>query len=324
MWSSLKKSRLTLITIFALSSLIVVHQGCSKISTRTVNSGTSDNSSNEIASRNNGEGYQGKLERFEVRNEQSPCQTLSGATKAPPNDVILLSEESGVSLVRENCEDIVPLALSDANYDSNNQLVEYGGKTFQMNSSLSMDQLPIHCPAGTSLIPPYTAKNILSSPLDFTTTDWYLQSGVTTTLNGSLMGLPLFNVLRQNGSQQWSRMTQLHSLVAGEKYSFSILVSSGSTSNVTIMFAQYMTSNVVFEVDVNSATGAVNTLSQNLVTELEVQSTPVAFGRWITVFFRPTYSGQSDIAFGPTPISNGDVSINLTAAKLESLNNVCQ
>ncbi len=281
------------------------------------------NSSNRtVQGRANGEGYPGKLVRYEYYSETEKCRFSQANGERPPNAVIFATLEDKAQLVREDCQDITPVTLDASLAQFEMSEIVYQGRTFPNNTTNNISQVQLPCPVGQSSVPSIVPQNLVTASLDLFNRSWYVHSGVNVVLDGSIQGLPIFNVQRQPLGPQWSRILEVVPVQAGRNYAATAIVEPGISQDLRVLFTDNTIQ--IFEINVNLGGPSFTVLNQDNATNIQVNIQPLGRGHFVTIFFTPSINANMDVGMGPAP-SAALTDINLTGIQLISnISQYCQ
>lgn len=274
----------------------------------------------------NGDSYSGMIAHYLSQDPTNPCNKLSNLGNPFPKTEIFLNG-STYQLVRQNCMDITPIPLDPTaiTIDNSNNTVVYQGQTLSVQTDLSeYNQVPVVCPAGTS--PNMTTGNQLADPLNLMTSPpWFMHPGVSVTLAGSVLALPIYQVQLTNPSEleDWRRVYQNIPLTPNTPYVLTFLMQRNNDNDGVIEY--YFSDTDLFDIDVNFAT-------QTTTVAAALGLTPVvtnvsAYGSALAVsvaFTTPAEVTGITGGFGVNPYRPGNATptvdlgdaVNATAASL--------
>lgn len=312
------KSSLLLLAI----SLVVVlaFQGCGV--------GTNPHFSSDISepmmmSSGNGDGYGGKVTRYERREQDQPCTQTGKDGKALPNDEIISYSMGATQLVRRECADIAPLTLTPQEIiPTAPGVLTYNGKVFteQLDVS-SFNVIAATCPAGRNALPSPARINLMENPDNLMGTEWSRQPSITTRIVGSLASLPLIEIARNNSTAEgWERFAQTPTVNGGELYVYSFFV---MPSAETIRFISYSDTTVHdLEVTFDGMTGSATLLNDTGVSNVSTSVRNFAGGLFLSVYFMPNIAMNANLGFAPQSTALG-AAVRTGAIQLEQVSSFC-
>jgi len=292
----------------------------------------------------NGDGYSGKTDLFRRYDPQMPCPQVGRDGKSLPNEQIFyqMTTLGGLKepyVVRENCADIAPKPAPEAKPDITGNLV-FQGRTlagYQRNNDFQV--LAAQCPAGKTPIPNAARTNLIVNSQDWTEQPvyqgWMWHSGMAALLNGSIMSLPAYQIVRTDAAfpEEWRRISQVKRLESNTQYSFSFIAKTGTRDVINVRYYRLddATGNEEYIiVDFNLNAGTYKIRLNDHLPPAQVTMVPVGDGYFCTVHFTTSAKANewySDLGFGPTALNGatrvGD-SVYATAAQLEKTSGFCQ
>lgn len=280
-----------------------------------------------------GDYYTGKPGYFLQHEETNPCSQIDTTGARFPNRQIF-AQGGNPFLVRDNCQDIEPLAIPVGEiqiFNGGDRLV-YKGQSFAIEPDLSkFDVADLSCPAGLSPSGA-TPVNLFASPLNWSAPEWtWVRPEINAVLFGSLNALPRFRI--EVSSQDpsvlfdWYRLGQVtKALKPVTQYTSQFFLSKGNTQGAKIIY--YEGSHGSFEVSVDLTTGATNSTTSGILLT-EVNSVPSGVGYLINITFK-TSAQVAAGDFGVAPSRLGpDYSVQIgdfvygTAAKWFEVDSFC-
>jgi hypothetical protein len=307
--------------------LLIPYQNCSR------SKFSSDATATQYSG--NGDAYEGKLTRYS--HFDNKCTELGKNGQPLPDRMIyVLGDYPKIKaqLVRENCLDKnvpVDLNISQIQFsgpDGTGDVV-YQGVNYQMLApSGDFDVVAASCPAGRAPLSSPKRVNMLLASQNLTDPAWDPVDGIGVALNGSLAGLPRYQILRDdpNYVDFWRRVGQVRPLQAGRTFAFSFLAKAGTSDWAGFSFYERM--DYTFTLSVNLSTGQVRDDGNVGVPSVQTVSRVFGGGRFITIYFTTTgpvsYGALGvypSVATGQ-PYKFGD-SISATAVQLEDVSTFC-
>lgn len=255
--------------------------------------------------RGNGDFYTGKTNVYAYFDAVAPCSSVSSAGRPFPNRLIQYNSESNTAyLVRDACNDLEPVLIPVADFlvDLSANTISYQGQEFDLQPNFSpFNIMPLACPAPLTRIAASAPTNFIAGELNLSPPVWTQNSGIESSMFGTIEALPRFQVRRNDSTflEFWRRLSQYVPLEPG-RYAVSFLVSQGNTSSATI--AYWDTDNHEFVAHVDFATGqAVVTNIVGFPGGVTATVAPYGVGYNLTVFFdKTTPLSSPEIGVAPT------------------------
>jgi len=310
--------------LMSLFGTVTLFQNCSN---RSVQFHNHEQTSGTIvlADSGNGEGYGGKLDRFEHRIPEEECLESGMNGQKLPNGQIFAYSTGLVQIVREKCADISPRTLRNTEYtfDVAGNII-YSGRTFAATAPGDFDTLAAACPIGRTPLPGAGRTNLLAESQNLMASNWGGPPipGLTVQLIGSLASLPLFSITRSDSGmlENWRRPAQNPSQIGNQDYVFSFFASPSASERA--LFISDQTGLQDLEIEFNLSTGASNILVSSGVSNVSTTSRPFGGGLFLSVYFRPSVSANPHIGVASADQRLGSA-IAATAYQLERVSAFC-
>lgn len=300
--------------------LILFYQNCSRVETQQKEQGAI--SAPSLNASGNGDGYSGKLTRFEQNDPMSPCQEIAENKKPLPNGVIYAYPEGKIELVRSQCKDIVPFAVSDFNLTEN--FIEYNNlKFFATEQPSDFQVLAASCPPGTMQNASSNRINLFSNSIDLVNGSWSLHPGLSVTPDGTLAGLPLFKIKRISPAltESWRRLYSHSMITTNQRYVFSFFAKTNVSENAYVV--GYLPSNgAFFQSAFNLMTGLPLNSLANGFSNISYSTKAFSDGLFISVYFTPGIDDSLYVGVAQES-ANLETGISVTALQLENISNFC-
>ncbi len=271
----------------------------------------------------NGEGYDGKL-RFEYRDSASVCVEKGANGQPLPNRVIFAYSAQQFQLVRNQCQDIQPVFLTDQDVSQGLDQLTYQNQVYNLVSeSKDFDVLAAPCPSNQNLKTGVTRTNLMGDSIDLLSSRWDRHPGIMVQASGSLAGLPLFQISRNDSAllDAWRRLNQYTPVLAGETYVFSAFIRRDASQDALFVFYAEPTADY-FSLSVNLITGQATSPSGPGFSNISVATQSLASGVFISVFLTPNNSGNLYPGITPKGQTLGS-QIFATALQMEKVADYC-
>ncbi len=300
--------------------LMLPFQNCTKTNTTDIQK----NSSATRAS-GTGDGY-GGMTVYSYRALNSPCSDIGTDGQPFPNAQILVDKRAA-QLVRDNCNDLPPAAISATDFQVfSNGTLAYKGTSFKAQPLNEFEVAASACPTGRTPLAGITRQNLFAMPLNLAADPWGTVGGVSTVLDGVIAGLPSYRVTRTQDANaaNWLRQDQFVNLDPNTQYAFSFFARSGSNKALRLMMYDSVPRVISGEISLDLYIGGVLNSSFQGLTQVSTSVRPLGQeGYFFTVYMTtPSFVRGLDIGFAADDLNTG-ASVLVTGPELEKVSSYC-
>jgi hypothetical protein len=274
----------------------------------------------------NGEGYSGKLTRYEYRDTQRPCREKSRLNQPLPNAQINSYSEGGTYLVRKECTDVSPEALNrDEVALTPVGDITYSGLIFKETPLPGeFDILAAQCgPVGLSPRVSPVRQNLIAESQNLLSLRHLRHPGIGVNSLGTLAGLPVFQISRIQTPviEQWQRLTQDPVVQSGRRYVYSFFARRNPGDSAVLQSYKEGGAHeirAIFSLNDGSAIVDRSVGVTNVITSVQ----NLEEGLFISTYFTSVEPGMINIGIAPAaPLLNAQ--LTATLIHLEDVSSFC-